>query len=236
MSLSGRVAVITGATGNLGSVVTKRFVAEGAQVLAVYYVEEELQALMGEPGERSRLLPVKADVTQESEVQASMERAHEELGGPHILLNLVGGYASGAPVHETDESTWDKMMTMNLKSAFLCCKHALRYMLPQEYGRIVNVSSKVALDLPADSCAYAVSKAGIVSLTRCLAQELKGTGVSVAAIMPSIIDTPVTRQARPKADHTKWVTPEQIADVLAYLASGPAEAINGAILPIFGAV
>jgi NAD(P)-dependent dehydrogenase (short-subunit alcohol dehydrogenase family) len=236
MSLSGRVAVITGATGNLGSVVTKRFVAEEARVLAVYYADEELEALVEELDDASQLLPVKVDVRREAEVQAVMEQAHEQLGGPHILLNLVGGYAAGAPVHETDESTWDKMMAMNLKSAFLCCKHALRYMLPQGYGRIVSVSSKVALDLPADSCAYAVSKAGIVSLTKCLAEELKGTGVSVAAIMPSIIDTPVTRQARPKADHTKWVTPEQIADVLAYLASGPAEAINGAVLPIFGAV
>jgi NAD(P)-dependent dehydrogenase (short-subunit alcohol dehydrogenase family) len=165
-----------------------------------------------------------------------MQETHDQLGGPHILLNLVGGYAAGDTVTDTSEAIWEKMMALNLKSVFLCCKHALKYMIPEDYGRVVNVSSKVAVDLPAESAAYAVSKAGVISLTKCLAQELKGTGVSVAAIMPSIIDTPVTRSVRPDADFSKWVKPEDIAEVLVYLSSEQGRALNGAVVPIFGGV
>lgn len=163
-----------------------------------------------------------------------MQEVHAQLGGPHILLNLVGGHAGGDTVMDTSEDTWEKMMTLNLKSAFLCCKHALRYMIPQDYGRIVNVSSKVAADLPAKAAAYAVAKGGVISLTRCLAQELKGSSVSVAAVMPSIIDTPVTRAVRPQADFVKWVKPEDIVSVLVYLTSEQGLALNGAVVPIFG--
>ena len=236
MSLTGKVAVITGATGNLGPAVTLRMLSEGARVAAAYYVDKELGTLLLQVPDETDLVPIKANVTMETDVERLMEETSQQLGAPDILLNLVGGYDAGAELVNTEEATWDKMMSLNLKSAFLCCKHALRHMLPKGYGRIVSVSSKVAVDLPAKSAAYAVSKAGIVSLTKCLAQELKGSGVSVTAIMPSIIDTPVTRSARPKADPSKWVTADQIADVLAYLASERAEAINGAILPIFGGV
>ena len=104
----------------------------------------------------------------------------------------------------------------------------------QGYGRIVSVSSKVAVDLPAAAAAYAVSKAGAVSFTKCLAQELRGTDVSATAIMPSIIDTPVTRSARPRADFSKCVKPGEIAAVLVYLSSEPGRAINGAVLPLLG--
>lgn len=236
MSLEGKVAVITGATGKLGGVVTKRFLSEGARVAMVYHNQDELEALLPELAAEAEALPLRCNVTAEAEVQRTMAEAHERLGGPQVLLNLAGGYAAGEEVAETEEATWDRMMDLNLRSIFLCCKHALRYMLPQGYGRIVNVSSKVAVDLPAGKAAYAVSKAGVVSFTKCLAQEVKGTGVSAAAIMPSIIDTPVTRAARPKADYSKWVRPEQIAEVLVYLASEAGGALNGSILPLFGAV
>jgi NAD(P)-dependent dehydrogenase (short-subunit alcohol dehydrogenase family) len=236
MSLTGKVAVVTGAAGNLGSAVTLRMLSAGARVAAAYYVDKELGTLLLQIPDGADLVPIKANVTIEADVERLMDETSQQVGAPDILLNLVGGYDAGAELVNTEEATWDKMMAVNLKSAFLCCKHALRYMLPKDYGRIVSVSSKVAIDLPAKSAAYAVSKAGIVTLTKCLAQELKGTGVSVTAIMPSIIDTPVTRSARPKADPSKWVTPDQIADVLAYLVSERGKAINGAILPVFGGV
>jgi NAD(P)-dependent dehydrogenase (short-subunit alcohol dehydrogenase family) len=234
MSLQDRVAVITGATGNLGTAVTKRLVSEHAQVVLTYYDEAELEALLPQLTAETDVLPFQCDVTVEAQVRRIIQETHDQLGGPHILLNLVGGYAGGDTIVDTSETTWDRMMALNLKSAFLCCKYALTYMVPQDYGRIVNVSSKVAVDLPAKSAAYAVSKAAVISLTKCLAQELKGTGVSVAAIMPGIIDTPATRQARPQADFAKWVKPEAIADVLSFLVRYQGGALNGAIMPLFG--
>jgi len=236
MSVQDRVAVITGAAGNLGTVVTKRFVSEQAYVVVVYRDDTELEALLAQLPTEGDVLPLKYDVTVEGQVQRMMEETHEQLGGPHILLNLVGGYAGGDTVTDTSDATWEKMMALNLKSVFLCCKHALKYMIPEDYGRIVNISSKVGADMPAKAAAYAVSKAGVVSLTKCLAQELKGSNVSVTAVMPSIIDTPVTRSVRPDADFSKWVKPEEIAEVLVYLTSEQGRALNGAVMPIFGGV
>ena len=234
MSVRDRVAVITGAAGNLGTAVTTRFLAQGARVVASCLSPAEHDALCSAFPDQPNLLAIAADVTVESDVERLMAEAHSQLGGPHLLLNLVGGYAAGTALADTDLATWDHMLSLNLKSVFLCCKHALRYMGPQDYGRIVAVSSKVAVDLPARSAAYAVAKAGVVTLVKCLADELKGTNVSVTAIMPSIIDTPVTRSARPKADCSKWVTPEQIAEVLLLLAGEEARTVNGAVLPLFG--
>jgi NAD(P)-dependent dehydrogenase (short-subunit alcohol dehydrogenase family) len=125
------------------------------------------------------------------------------------------------------------MLAVNLKSAFLCSKHALRHMVPQDYGRIVSVSSKVAEDLPAKSAPYAVAKAGVLALTQCIAAEVKGTGVAATAIMPSVIDTPATRKLFPKAPFAKFIKPEQIADVLAWLAAQEAGAVNGSILRLY---
>jgi len=236
MSLEGKTAVVTGASGNLGTAVTARLIHEGARVAAVCYSEEGVGALQQELAADADVLPIVCDVTHEAEVASMMDQCHNELGGPEALLNLVGGYDAGSAVVDLKESSWDKMMTLNLKSAFICSKHALRYMLPADCGRIVSVSSKVAVDMPGKSAAYAVSKAGVVTFTRCLAQEVKGTGVSVAAVMPSLIDTPVTRAARPNADTSKWVTPEQVAAVLACLVSDRGGLVNGAIIPIFGGV
>jgi len=236
MSVRDRVAVITGAAGNLGTAVTQRFLEEGARVVASCRNSSEQDAICGAFPPQANLVPVTADVTVEGDAERLMGEAHAQLGGPHILLNLVGGYAAGAAVADTDLAAWEHMLALNLTSAFLCSKHALHYMVPQDYGRIVAVSSKVAVDLRAKSAAYAVSKAGVVSLVKCLADEVKGTNVAATAIMPSIIDTPVTRAARPQADTSKWVTPEQIAEVLLFLAGEEARTINGAVLSLFGGV
>lgn len=236
MTINGKSAVITGAAGNLGTAVVRHFVRAGAQVAAICRDEDETARLAAAIEGSQPALVLTCDVTDEPQVQAMMRQVAEQLGGPHIVLNLVGGYDAGVPVVELELSSWEGMLDMNLKSAFLCSKHALTHMIPADYGRIVNISSKVAQDLPARSAAYAVAKAGVADLTRCLAQELKGSGVSVTAIMPSIIDTPATRAARPKADPTRWVTPEQLAEMLEMLSSEVAVHLNGAVVPAFGGV
>jgi NAD(P)-dependent dehydrogenase (short-subunit alcohol dehydrogenase family) len=234
MSLEDKVAVITGGTGNLGQAVTARFVEAGARVAVTYRSDAEWEALLAAVPPGADPLGLKADVTDEASVQSLMAETVSKLGGLHILLNLVGGYEADADVWDTPIETWDKMMAINLKSAFLCSKHALRHMLPGGFGRIVSVSSKVAEDLPVKSAPYAVAKAGVIALTRCIASEVKGTGVAAMAIMPSVIDTPVTRKNFPKAPFAKFVKPEQIADVLVWLSTQEAGAVNGSILRLYG--
>lgn len=223
--MKGKTVVITGASGNLGQVVTEHFAALGATVVAV--------ARSAEPAE-GVALTVPCDVTSEAEVEGLMARVHDELGGPHVLLNLVGGYASGQKIVDLDLAVWDHMMNMNLKSALLCSKHALKYMLPEGYGRIVSVSSKAAFDLQPGAAAYALAKAGVVGLTQCLAKELRGSGVSAACVVPSVIDTPATRESMPKGDPAKWVKPLEIAETLAWLASESGGAPNGSIIQLYG--
>ena len=230
MPLTGQIAVITGANGHLGQAVVRRFAAAGARLALLGRDQAALQAVAA--GLEATVYV--CDVTDEPAVAAALRQAGDDLGTPYALLNVVGGYAFGAKVQELDLATWQQMLSLNLTSAFLCAKHVLPAMLAAGEGRILNVSSKVALDLPAGAAAYAVAKAGVNALTACLAKELRGTGVAVAALMPSIIDTPPNRASLPKADPAKWVTPEQIADAMLLLCAREAAALNGAIVPVFG--
>lgn len=234
MSITGRSAIITGATGHLGAVVARHFAQQGAKVALTYRSEDGLEELLDSLPAAVERLPIRCDVTDEAQVEAMVAQVHGQLGGPDILLNLVGGYAFGTKMHELELKTWQHMLNMNLTSAFLCSKHALRFMLPQGYGRIVSVSSKVAFDAPSGAAAYAIAKEGVIMLTACLAKELKDTGVSATAVAPSMIDTPEARAQMPKADFSKWVQPEAIAEAMAYLASEAGGALNGSVVKLFG--
>jgi NAD(P)-dependent dehydrogenase (short-subunit alcohol dehydrogenase family) len=229
------IAVITGGAGNLGSVVTRRFL-EAEYLCCVPWHDsekwEELQESVGNAADD--LEGIEADLTDEDDV-AQVMHAVRELHGPlTVLLNLVGGFAFGKKAWEMEESTWRKMMDLNLTTAFLCCKHAVPLMKQAGGGRIINVTSKASIDLQVGASAYAVSKAGVTTFTRCLREELKGTGITVNAIMPSIIDTPVTRKLMPEGDVEKWVKPAEIAEALAALCSGSCDAVSGSVLRLFG--
>jgi NAD(P)-dependent dehydrogenase (short-subunit alcohol dehydrogenase family) len=234
MDLEGRVACVTGGAGHLGSAVVKRLLTAGAQVVACEHREQKLDELADELGDPDALTTIVCDVTDEGETEAMMQRIVEERGGLDALVNVVGGFAAGDTVAETELSTWQRMLNLNLTSMFLCSKHALKHMLEADFGRIVSISSKAAEDLPAKRAAYAVAKAGVLNLTACMSDELAGTGVACAAIMPSIIDTPVTREVRPDADPGKWVSPESIAEVIAWLVGEEAGAVNGSVLRLYG--
>jgi NAD(P)-dependent dehydrogenase (short-subunit alcohol dehydrogenase family) len=153
-----------------------------------------------------------------------------------ILLNLVGAYSGGSEIANTKESDWDYMMNVNLKSAFLCSKTALPYMTGQNYGKIVNVSARTAVEkrFRSKSGAYAVSKAGIIVLTETVAEEVKKYDVNVNCIMPSTIDTPGNRRSFPDGDFSKWVKPEQIARVILFLVSDDSKIISGVSVPVYG--
>jgi NAD(P)-dependent dehydrogenase (short-subunit alcohol dehydrogenase family) len=236
MGLSGRVAVITGGTGNLGRLVAERVLDEGAMVAVPWRTEQkwrDFEAGLPER-QRERCLGVRADLTDEDQVARLMRSARERFGALDILLNLAGAYSFGRRLWETDAAAWDRMMALNLRTAFLCAKHAVPAMLEAGRGRIVNVSSKACEDLQPGAGAYAVAKAGLITLTRALRQELKGTGVTANVIMPSIIDTPETRGLMPDGDADRWVKPEQIADALVALCSEECDAVSGSVLRLFG--
>ncbi len=238
MALEDRVAIITGGTGQLGRAVTLRFLDEGASVVVPWHTEDGWRALEDELTDEQarRCLGLRADVTDEEQVKRLVDATVERFAGLDVLLNLVGGFAFGQRVWETDLAAWDRMMDLNVKSAFLCSKHALRVMRARGRGRIVNVSSKAAVDVQPGAAAYAVSKAAVVTLTQALYEELKGTGIAVNAIMPGVIDTAVTRELMPGADRGKWVSPERIAGVLVALCSDEMEAVSGSVVRIFGGV
>jgi NAD(P)-dependent dehydrogenase (short-subunit alcohol dehydrogenase family) len=150
-----------------------------------------------------------------------------------VLVNIVGGFVY-SKIQDTDEKTWDRMMNMNLKSTFLCSKAVLPQMIKQNYGRIINISSRPALKGSAGVGAYSASKAGVLNLTETIADEVKDYDINVNAILPSTIDTPANRRDMPRADFTKWVKPEEIARVMVFLVSDDSKPISGAGIPVYG--
>src|SRR5574341_566104 len=234
MMLKDKGAIITGGTGALGRAVVLAFLQEGARVACTYIVDEELKGLSSIiEHHKSNVLFIKANATKEEEVKKTIQETLEGLGKIDILVNIVGGFAY-AKVVETDEKTWDSMMNMNLKSTFLCSKAVLPHMIKQNYGKIVNISSRPALKGSAGVCAYSASKAGVLNLTETIADEVKDYDINVNAILPSTIDTPANRRDMPNADFSKWVKPEEIARVIIFLASDDSKPISGAAIPVYG--
>lgn len=220
-----RVAVVTGASGALGSVIASKLSEAGYQVAGIYnHRRPDLPGIHTE----------QADVTSEADIQAAISHVSERFGRIDALVNVAGGFAGGTSVADTDEAVWDHMMNLNLKSAFLCIKAVLPTMLAANFGRIVNISSRSAVEPSANYSAYSVSKMGVLTLTTTLAAEMKGHDVTVNAVLPSIIDTAANRDAMPKADFSKWVKPEALAAVIADILSERWGIVSGAVIPVYG--
>jgi NAD(P)-dependent dehydrogenase (short-subunit alcohol dehydrogenase family) len=232
MKLENRVAIITGGTGALGRAVVSEFLREGARVISTYIIDQELRGLLSTLKDQNLSL-LKADVTREKQVAQVVKRTLKRFGRIDILVNIVGGFAY-ARIEDTDEKTWDRMMNMNLKSVFLCSKAVLPQMIKQNYGKIINISSRPALKGSAGVGAYSASKAGVLNLTETIADEVRDYEINVNAILPSTIDTPANRRDMPEADFSKWVKPEEIARVMVFLASDDSRPVSGAGIPVYG--
>jgi len=232
--LENRVALITGATGGLGRVVVKRFLQEHAVIAVVYRSEDKLEELRKYAGDN--ITGYEADLTDATSVKSLHEQVTENLGRVDILLNIAGGYAGGVPMAESRESMLDEMIALNTRSAWLCSRAFLPGMIERNLGRIVSVSAKNATPRGrrAGNIAYAISKEGIITLTEALAEELTKTDVTVNCVLPSTIDTDDNRRKMPKADTSKWVRPQDIAEVILFLSSQSSKAVTGAAIPVFG--
>ena len=235
MDFHDQVAIVTGAYGALGQAVSRKLAEAGARLVLVgrdaAKLESFVQTLDVPAGS---VLAVPADVTDPDGVSQLVEAALERFGQIDMLFNIVGGWAGGTTVADTDVETWERMLRMNLTSVFLVSRAVLSHMAARGYGKIVNVSSKTATQSGARRAAYAVAKAGVLKLTEAMAAEFKGHGINVNAVLPSTIDTEANRRAMPDADFSTWVTPEQVADVMLWLASDAAETIHGAAVPVYG--
>jgi len=233
-SLDGKVALVTGATGALGQVVSKAFIAAGARVIATYVVEGELARFEAAvPADRCEA--AKVELTDRAAVAALVADIVRRHGRLDVLINGAGGFAPGG-VLETTEAELDRLLTTNLKTAFFCTQAVLPQMIRQGAGRIVNVTARPGLVGGGGIAAYAISKAAVAALTRAAADDVREHGVTVNAIAPSTIDTPANRKAMPDVDPSRWVKPEEIAATLVFLASDAAAATSGAIIPVYARV
>ena len=231
--MQGHVVVVTGGTGALGAAVALGVLEAGATAIVTYRAVPEWDALAGRaPAEaRGRLHGVQTDVTDGESVRRLVDEVTARHHRLDALVNAVGGFAGG-DLLATDERAWDAMLTVNLRSAYLCCRAVLPGMLAAGRGRIVNVASRSVVPPAGGFLAYTVAKAGIIALTQALAQEVRGRGVTVNAILPSTMDTEANQRAMPTSDRRGWVTPESVARAILFLTSDDAADVTGTLLAV----
>ena len=234
MSLKGKSVLMTGGTGALGQIVARLFLAEGCSVATSYLFEDEKKRM--DPELVKSILIVRADVTHDEDVAALFHTVGSKFGKIDILINIVGGFLPRTETRDVKTKDWDHMININLRSTFLCSREFLRKLEREAYGRIINIAAMPALRPVAGRGPYAVSKAGVVTLTQVLGEELKGTNVTANAIAPSILRTQANVDSMPSEDHSKWVAPEEIAKLMLHLCSEDSRSINGVTIPVFGGV
>lgn len=232
MEPKSRTVVVAGGTGALGASVSRAFVSAGARVIATYRRQEEFDALAKQAG--ANLIGVSLDVTDEGAVAKFVAETESKYGVIDALVIAVGGYAGGKQMWETDLATYELMLNLNLRAAFVMTRAVLPGMIRQNRGAIVNVASKAGYGHAAGAAMYAASKAGVMALFDSLAEEVKPYNINVNSIVPSIMDTPSNRRAMPKADFTVWPKTDDIAKVIVYLCSEDARVIHGAAVPVYG--
>jgi NAD(P)-dependent dehydrogenase (short-subunit alcohol dehydrogenase family) len=226
--MNGKIVVVTGASGALGRVVAEVALARGARVAGVDYEASQMAATP------SRIELGGVDLSDAAQAKKAVDAVAAHFGKIDALVNIAGGFAFET-VAEGDPKTWQRMYALNVLTALNASRSAIPHLTASSAGRIVNVGAMGALQAGAGMGAYAASKAGVHRLTEALAAEWKGK-ITVNAVLPSTIDTPANRASMPKADFAKWVTPQELADVILFLVSDAASAVTGALLPVSGRV
>jgi NAD(P)-dependent dehydrogenase (short-subunit alcohol dehydrogenase family) len=229
--LDGRVAIITGASGNLGVAVARKFFREGALLALVHYAHEPAPEFALP---QHNVLSLALDLANPDSGGIMASQVMARFGRIDILANIAGGFSMGKPVHETSPQTWESMFSLNAGTAINACSAVIPVMRDRRYGKIVNVGAQVALAGRALMAPYIVSKSAVRLITESLSEENRTFGINVNCVLPGIIDTPQNRREMPDADDTSWATPEAIADVLAFLASDASAALHGTAIPVSG--
>lgn len=227
-AMQDKVVLVTGADGGLGRFVTQAFLEAGATVVGTSRKVQQADS------QNSRFTAIPADISTRAGASSLIDQLVARLGKLDVLAHTVGSFAGGQPVADTDDLTFQRMLDLNLNSAF----HVLRATIPilrkGGDGCIIAIGSRAALKPGANVGAYSASKAAMVSLIKTVAIENKDSGLRANAILPGTIDTPANRKAMPKADFAKWVQPAMIANLIVFLASDAGRDINGAAIPVYG--
>jgi NAD(P)-dependent dehydrogenase (short-subunit alcohol dehydrogenase family) len=228
ITLDNKVVLITGAKGGLGNSVTHAFLDARATVIGVS------RSIAASDFPHPGFVAMPAELSTGEAAQHLADQVIARLQRIDILVHLVGGFAGGKSVAETDDTTLDRMLDLNVRSAFFISRAVVPQMRRQGSGRILAIGSRVAVEPAALAGAYAASKAALVSLIRTLAAENKDQSITANVILPGTMDTPANRAADPKADFSTWVQPAQVATMLLHLASDAASQVNGAVIPVYG--
>ena len=228
-----RVALVTGGSGALGQAIVHRFLRDHDTVCVPWIVDAERARLAASLDEtsRARVLLERCDVTDDAAMARLATSVVEKYGRIDVLVTGVGGFAGGSLV-ETDRATWDKMLALNLTTAFVAARAVLPHMLAAGRGRVVMIASRAVVPPAGGFIGYTVAKAGVIALMQALAQEVKGRGVTVNAVAPSTMDTPANRAAMPESDPRTWVPVTEVADAVASLAAESAGHVTGTLLQI----
>jgi NAD(P)-dependent dehydrogenase (short-subunit alcohol dehydrogenase family) len=232
---TGKIVVVAGGTGGLGRALSLGFLEEGARAIVTYRKQEEFIGLKNAANAHAgRLEGQVVDVTDEDAVARMIDEVIRQHGRLDALVNAAGGYAGGVNLWEAESKVLEQMLALNLRSGYALARAAVRAMLKQGHGSIVNVAAKAAFDHFPGAGAYVASKAAAVAMLDSLAAEVKGSGVRVNSVLPSIIDTEANRKAMPDANFAKWPKPADIARVILFLCSDDAKVIHGASIPVYG--
>ena len=227
-SLEGKIALVTGAKGGLGTFVTESFLAAGAKVIGVS------RSIQAADFPHSEFFAMPAELSSGDAARKLADDVVARFGRIDALVHVMGGFAGGTRVDETDDGTFEKMLDLNYRAAFFIARAVLPHMRQQGCGRILAVASRQAVEPAAMVGAYSASKAALVSLIRTIALENKDRGISANTLLPGTMDTPRNRAGDPKADGSQWVQPSQVAAILLHLASDAGAQITAAAIPIYG--
>ena len=226
--MGSKVVFITGASGGLGASVTQRFLRGGAIVIGA---SRRITAdEFGSPD----FVAMPVDFTNDSAVRAAVESVVQKYGKLDALIHVLGGFAGGKSVADTDDSTWNQMRDLNLNSAFYVLRAAIPHLRKSGNGRIVAIGSLTASAAHGGLGAYVAFKAALSLLVQTVALENKDAGLTANVILPGTMDTPANRKSMPNADFSKWLKTESVADVAFLLAQDSAAHITGTVIPIDG--
>jgi len=219
LNLEGKVALVTGAGRGIGRAICIALGQAGAAVAATARSTEQIEAVASEITDAGgKAIAIRADIAEESDVCALFDQVNERFGRLDVLVNNAGMGLFGT-VEEFSATDFDQVMAVNLRGAFLCCRQAMRAMIPQGSGYIINISSVVGFKGYPNQAAYTAAKHGVMGLTKSLAVEAQRHGIRVSAVLPGGVDTDMVRVARPDLDPSVLMQPEDIARTVMYLLS-----------------
>jgi len=226
--MKNKVVLVTGANGGLGTYVTQAFLEAGSTVVGT---SRKIQA---SEFPSPNLTAIPAELSTGEATQALVDQVVKRFGKLDVVVHTVGGFAGGQSLVQTDDSTFQRMLELNLNSVFYILRATIPALRQTGEGRLVAIGSRAALEPGPGVGAYSASKAAMVSLIRTAALENKDAGLRANAILPGTIDTPANRKAMPNSDFSKWIQPSSIASLIVWLASDAGKEINGAVIPIYG--